>query len=50
MSSLNPYSYDIEPLVNDDGICIEIHYKIFKEIKCSMSEIMWKESSNLLYQ
>lgn len=44
VSSLNPYSYDIEPLVNDDGICIEIHYKIFKEIKCSMSEIMWKES------
>ena len=46
-SSINPYSYDIEPLVNEDGICIEIHYKIFKVIKCSMSEIMWKSLKNV---
>ena len=43
-SSLNPGGYDIEPLVNDEGVCIEVHYKIFKDIKCSMSEIMWEES------
>lgn len=43
-SPLNPGGYDIEPLVNNDGVRIEIHYKIFKDIKCSMSEIMWEES------
>jgi hypothetical protein len=43
-SSLNPVGYDIEPLVNDDGVRVEIHYKIFKDIKCSLSEIMWEES------
>lgn len=47
-SSINPYGYDIEPLVNDHGVCIEIHYKIFQEIKCSMSEIMWKQSEKSL--
>jgi len=47
-SSLNPYGYDIEPLVNEHGVCIEIHYKIFQEIKCSISEIMWQESKKSL--
>ena len=42
-SSLNPHGYDIEPLVNEHGACVEIHYKIFPEIKCSISEIMWQE-------
>jgi hypothetical protein len=45
-SSVNPGGYDIEPLFNDNGVCIEIHYKIFKDIKCSMSEIMWEHSKN----
>ena len=47
-SSINPYSYDIEPLVNNHGVSIEMHYKIFKEIKCSMTEIMWEESKKCL--
>ena len=43
-SSINPRGYDIEPLFNNDGVCIEIHYKIFQEEKCSMSKVMWEQS------
>ena len=42
--SINPKGYDIEPLINDDGVHIEIHYKIYKSSKCAMSELMWQEA------
>ena len=41
--SKNNTTYDIEPMFNENGVCIEIHYKIFKEVNCSLSNQMWSQ-------
>lgn len=43
-TSINPSGYDIEPLINNDGVRVEIHYKIYESTKCAMSELMWQEA------
>jgi hypothetical protein len=40
-SSINKNRYDIEHIVNDQGVCIELHYKIFPKSVCSISKVMW---------
>lgn len=38
--------YDLEPLYNDDGICIELHIRIFKNNDCLLTDYLLKNISN----
>ena len=42
--SIDIHGYDIEPMFNAAGVCVEIHHKIFLEPQCSLSNDMWKYS------
>ena len=44
------YSYDINPMFNKHGTCIEIHYKIFRKTDCKISESMFKTSKKFIYE
>ena len=42
---VNRNKYDIEPMFNENGVCIEIHYKIQYDNICSITEEFWKNST-----
>ena len=43
-SPLSNHRYDIEPLFNKDGVCIELHFKIQHGTICSLSDSLWNNS------
>ena len=42
---VNRKKYDIEPMFNEDGVCIEIHHKIQDNDICSITEEFWENST-----
>lgn len=41
-------SYSIEPLFNDEGVCIELHHKIFNEYPCNLTKNLWLSSEEII--
>jgi hypothetical protein len=41
-------SYCIEPLFNDEGVCIELHHKIFNEYPCNFTKNLWQSSKEII--
>ena len=39
--------YSLLPMYNKHGVCIEIHYKIFDQTTCSLSNQLWEDSVNI---
>ena len=46
---INKGNYDIEPMFNEDGVCIEIHYKIQNSQICEIADEFWNNVNEQNY-
>lgn len=46
---INKSNYDIEPMFNEDGVCIEIHYKIQNSQICEIADEFWNNANEENY-
>ena len=42
-------NYDIEPMFNEDGVCIEIHFKIQNSQICAIADEFWNHANEEIY-